>query len=336
MMIEREVHVNVSSPDLSMVWATRDDDYANGVNVRLVRSIESAQHHAKRLGIRLECIVVDWNSPRSGDVARLLIENGVSNAKVIRANGEAVKQFVELAQREFVEYAAKNIGLRRARGEQIACLNPDVTLSSRLFSSMLDRPYLENSFLRADRTDYSPLPVGFKATFYRRSEVLHVRHGADESSPISIKLPRFGVRRSGSRIMSGETRVRGLIVGPPMGIPHHFLRGMHTNAAGDFIVASRQSWLRAGGYDENRWLTVMNDAILVAKFSGLGLRQLILPGVRKLMHEQHPRDLSRGGAWDASMWPDFRDELITVSKGSTSALFREFGVPNAHLDEVQL
>lgn len=319
------------SRDLSIVWASRDDDYADGVNERLVRSIEEAQTRGRELAIDLDLIVVDWNSPTGGGLGGLLAARGVRGVRVIEVPPALCVQYAHHPGRPFVEYLAKNIGIRRAKSLQIAVTNSDVLISRKLMSLCVVRPFLDTSFLRADRLDFDWSTSGTKI-----SRRLNIRHGISSSKEISIPSSSLGFAWKGSPRLPGESSKGGVIVGQPGGLRHHFTLGMHTNAAGDFICTSKSNWVKANGFSELKWLTTMGDALMVARLTSIGLRQVILPGPRGLFHEDHPVGTAREGDWSESLWPSFLSELISTASHPNLNTEEEFGKKNFSLNEVRL
>jgi hypothetical protein len=317
---------------LSIVWASRDDDYANGVNNRLLRSIQTVQESARALKIELDLVVVDWNSPDGRGLRAFFESNGVSGIRIIEVPNESVQRHPHHTGKHFEEYLAKNIGIRRALGDQIAVVNSDVVLSKDLLRLCVDRNFLEDSFLRADRLD-----VRIKNGRVQKKLRLNVRHGLLQSDKISIQPKGLLRRLQGSKRIAGELLENGVIFGEPGGVPHHFLLGMHTNAAGDFIATSRKNWFASNGFSEANWGTTMGDALMVARLTSLKLRQIIAPGPAHLFHEDHPSDPTRGGTWNESMWPNFQEELVSVARGNLrSAGESHFGLNEVDLPEYRL
>ena len=292
--------------ELGLVYASRDDDYADGVNDRLVRSIKSIQRLARFLNISLDVVVVDWNSPLNGGLPKLLSTRSVRGVKVVSVGPDLAEVLGPLSARPFLEYPAKNVGLLHVDAHQVLVLNPDITINESLLHACTARPYLGDSFLRSDRTDFR------RALFRTRVPLRrHIRHGESQSDSITLFPSRTRRIRGGTNPLPGEVLMDRFIVGPPGGLKEHFLAGMHTNTSGDFICTGRSNWLNAGGFAQNRWLSVMGDALMVARLVSLNLRQVIFSGPG-LWHEDHPSDPSRGGSWSADMWPAFLDELMAA------------------------
>jgi hypothetical protein len=296
----------MTTVDLSVVYATRDDNYAAGVNTRLARSIKRLQRVARKTGINIETLVVDWNSPPSGSMAVVLRALGIDRTRVVVVGSGTARPFVDLASRDFVEFAAKNVGVMNASGSQVLTTNADVLLSEKAILACVKRPFPSDSFLRGDRLDFRYNRLGIKEPTY-----LHVRHGPTPADTIHRKVPTPGRRaRLGSDVLTGEDSTRDFIVGPVGGLPHHFIRGLHTNASGDFLCAPRNAWHDLGGFAHDRWTTNMGDSLMCARLLGQGLRQVVLRDYRAIMHEEHPRSESANRSWDESKWPDFLNELL--------------------------
>lgn len=319
----------MTRPDLSVVWASRDDDYAGGVNSRLVRSVQAIQRAARSAGILLELVLVDWNPSTSRRMSDFCRGRGMKGVRVIEVPRSHCARFAPQSKKVFLEYPAKNVGIRRAISDQVLVINPDVLVSKSLLTSCIERPHARDSFLRVDRTDFRYGFMGSRLTLRR-----HIRHGLCESDPITTrKSGPFGSLGSTLPLPGEQTR-GDFIIGPSGGLTNHFLLGMHTNASGDFLCASKESWCAAGGFDESRWLIGMGDSIMVARLTGLGLRQVIRRGERELLHEEHPSDPTRGGTWSEEFWPDFRSELLNVARSrATRSKGYEFGLGDLELQE---
>ncbi len=315
--------------ELGLVYASRDDDYAGGVNDRLVRSIRNVHRLAQEFGISLDLVVIDWNSPPGRGLADFALRRGLSGIRIIAVPESTATQFGASSERPFLEYPAKNVGLLHVKAEQALVLNPDIIVSKSLLQACVSRPSLDQSFLRADRTDFRWTGCGRKVILRR-----HIRHGKAQADPITV-FPKLMSRRLGRTTpLSGEAIKDGFIVCPKGGIDEHFLLGMHTNAAGDFICTSRANWLAAGGFAQDQWQIGMGDALMVARLMALKLHQVIKPG-DGLWHEDHVSDPTRGGTWSEEMWPAFLDELVSIQSARPAPIGEE-DVPSINVVEHEL
>ncbi len=317
---------------LSVIWASRDDDYAAGVNFRLIRSIESVMAAASKLRMELDLVVVDWNSPRDRKLTDFLRARHVSGVRVIEVPSRLCQLFETTSTKEFLEYPAKNVGIRRANTDHVLVINPDIVVSKQLLSACVSRPHLSDSFLRADRTDFSH-------GLWRRPKLLrrHIRHGINEGAPITVHRQGIMRRFPKTEALPDEEILEDLLIGPIGGSKSHFLLGMHTNASGDFLCTSKVNWLDAGGFDEKRWLIGMGDAVMVARLTSLGLRQAVYIGDSLLLHEDHPSDPTRGGTWSERSWPQLKQELTNIASQQKNVNdSNNFGLPDVDLVETRV
>ena len=106
-----------------------------------------------------------------------------------------------------------------------------------------------------------------------------------------------------------------MIWGPRGGLPNHFLRGAHTNPAGDLVCVSKAAWRAVGGLTEDPNIWMHGDSLFVAQLLGANLRQVIYAKPGALLHEDHPRatDEERGGG--AATWPAWLQRIQDVIDG---------------------
>lgn len=169
---------------------------------------------ADELAVFLEVIVVDWNSPANRvGVAKRLMDLGVQGTRVIEVSSALATSQLAIP---FLEHQAKNVGIRRARGSQIAILN-DVEISETLFSACTSRPHLWESFLRADRTHYISTPGK------RRIRSIDVQHGSSLESPIDIRYKWYR-RRYRTHQIQGAIQVGAFSICRPQQMTAHFMR----------------------------------------------------------------------------------------------------------------
>ena len=67
-----------------------------------------------------------------------------------------------------------------------------------------------------------------------------------------------------------------------------YMKGLHTNGAGDFILAHRDSYIKIRGYYENENQMHL-DTFIVAQLASSGLRQAIFTGRKLLYNTYHKR-----------------------------------------------
>lgn len=120
--------------DLSIIMAARNDNYGGEV----YRDVEPATPTPQRLRIAqslytlheafqhidYEVVVVEWNPVKDREKVSEWSFMRHPRIRVIEVSEDFSKQLLD--GQDFHEYHAKNVGLRRARGDWILCTNPDI------------------------------------------------------------------------------------------------------------------------------------------------------------------------------------------------------------------
>ena len=114
---------------------------------------------------------------------------------------------------------AKNVGIRRARGAYILPRDADVFYSDALVSFLARRDLSPDTVYRCDRCDVDPkvldLPIGDLPTFLQAcNEHVQIRHHR-------LEVP-----------------------------DNMFIKDLHTNASGDFLLMAGEKWRRIRGLVE--------------------------------------------------------------------------------------
>lgn len=294
-------------PRLSVVSAARDDGYGERFDERFLMHIASINEFARGFDAPLEHVVVDWN-PVAGapllDLASRVPPAAGVERRVIAAAGEDVAVRAERAGRPFVEAAAKNFGIARTKSPWTCVCNSDVALTFELGTAvraLWAAEALPAVFIRADRLDVAPAPdtdllplshVGSALPFAR---ILHRRHGtgaADVASPAVAGLVDSAVRE-----LASAPRASDLDLGAGFLCvdQHGPTAGLHTNGAGDFLIAPTDALRFVGGVPDDLGITTHLDSLLVAALHGRArLTQVILRWPAIVVHVDHDREEGYG------------------------------------------
>jgi hypothetical protein len=252
-----------------------------------------------------QVVLVDYNPIKGRSFNSIINSQTKANLKILSVTGNEVSRLATESQ-PFVEYHAKNIGVQFAQGSQVLVINTDTIISKSLIRACVDRPYADDSFLRADRTD---VMLGRKTKLPRF--VVQVRNGTFESNPISVKFPNKNFFKS-SQAFQGEEKEGKFLITPKGGLPDHFLGGAHGNASGDFICAPKWAWDKIKGYSESKYQTHMGDAYIISGFFSLGMRQVIARGVFRLLHINHSKPIDYWVDWSEEDWSQFKKEFKDI------------------------
>jgi hypothetical protein len=129
---------------LSVILSGRNDGHCGDFLDRMNRSIETI------LPLKAEIIFVEWNPPEDRPLIRKVIQH--KGIRVITVERDLHNQMHGADLLPFFEYRAKNAGIRRAHGEWILCMNPDILLTPEVRAEISD-VLLPGAFYQAARHD---------------------------------------------------------------------------------------------------------------------------------------------------------------------------------------
>jgi hypothetical protein len=146
-------------PYLSVVIAARNDNHGGNMLGRMQAFFDSWLGQSARYGVSSEIVVVEWNPPT--DRPRLIeaIEwpPGPHPCRVrfVEVPPEMHRQFPHADTVPLHQMIAKNVGIRRARGEFVLATNLDIVLSAELMQFLAARRLETERMYRLDRYDVS-------------------------------------------------------------------------------------------------------------------------------------------------------------------------------------
>jgi hypothetical protein len=149
--------VTLEPPYLSIVFTGRNDGYGADFVTRFIRTLEFNHRHLTAAGVAHEFILVEWNPvedrPWLADIVRAEVA-GLGAAFRAYLPDPAYHDALRMNPRlEFLEFPAKNVGVRRARGRFVLTTNCDIYLG-RVVIEQLARAALEPGIVyRARRLD---------------------------------------------------------------------------------------------------------------------------------------------------------------------------------------
>lgn len=250
----------MTSPYLSFVLASRNDDHAGNMRHRLQICLNNLVEQVEKYKLPSELLLVDWNPPAD----RPLLKDALSrpsnsnfcNIRVIEVP-QSLHQKLKFSKNiPFLVHTAWNVGIRRARGKFILSLSNDIMLSKEVIQFFSKQDLDEENIYRINRHDIpeNTLDLG---TLSER-----------------LKFAKSNVLRTHD--LEGAMR-----------IPGHDIR-MHTNAAGDFLLMSKRFWVNLRGLPEERdFHSGKFDGLLCYMAHAAGATQQILPDPMRAYHVSH-------------------------------------------------
>lgn len=146
-------------PYLSVVVTTRNDDHGGDPLKRLQAFINAFSAQCRRTSLDAEVIVVEWNPPpdrpRVSELCRVPVD-APFQVRFIEVPARLHAGLRFSAVLPLFQMIAKNVGIRRARGQFVLATNIDIILSTELVEFLATRRLVPGHMYRVDRHDIEP------------------------------------------------------------------------------------------------------------------------------------------------------------------------------------
>jgi hypothetical protein len=144
-------------PALSIVVTGRNDGHGGDFNGRFLRTLSFNHDRLTERGIAYELVLVEWAPPADRplltDVVREALP-GVSPALASYLVDSRYHDACSLNPRlTYMEFLAKNVGIRRAKGRAILSTNADIYLGRKIVDALADVVIEPRTVYRATRVD---------------------------------------------------------------------------------------------------------------------------------------------------------------------------------------
>lgn len=282
---------------ISIVVAARNDDYGINFLGRFQNFINVLLPLLKDQAPQCELVVVEWNPP--GDRPRLLhavdwpAEVDEIPTRIIEV-GQAEHSGIPGSDRmALFEFIAKNVGIRRAKGDYILVTNPDVLFSVELASALGAGRFSPDWFYRIDRHDTriaGPLPAAPRQALEEARKNVFIVHALDVSIPMDEPMRDKALatgRWPGSYSQEDAAAPDRQVV--PFDTAAGQYWNLHLNGAGDFLLTHRSNWERIHGYAEYTDTCTTLDSYACYQLKAAGIRQALFTGQCQLLHQDHSR-----------------------------------------------
>ncbi len=149
---------------LSIVVAARNDDHGGNFKARMQAFLNALIAQCSRHALDAELIVVEWNPPPGRPPLAQAFEWPADTAplriRFIEVPPEIHARYRHAEALPLYQMIAKNVGIRRARGEFILATNIDIIFSEELMRFLAERRLEKGKMYRVDRYDAaSGVPV---------------------------------------------------------------------------------------------------------------------------------------------------------------------------------
>ena len=180
-----------SRPYLSLVATSRNDDHGGRLLHRMQIFVDGFIEQCQRHRLDAELILVEWNPPpdrpRLTAALRWPSEPGPCRVRIIEVPPEVHRRFQFFDCLPLFQMIAKNVGIRRARGQFVLATNVDILFSDELMRFLGSRRLDGGRMYRIDRHDVMsdvPLEASLDEQLaFCRSHLLRI-HTRDGSCPL--------------------------------------------------------------------------------------------------------------------------------------------------------
>ena len=148
----------MSTPSVSIVVTARHDNYGGDVTERIVAPLQFNAARLSERGVAYEIVLVEWDPvpgrPYLSEVlaARLPQLTRDSIRRIVVAP-EYQAAFTQSPRPFYLEYLAKNVGIRRAAAPVVLVSNVDILLGRAVVSALADGRLKPGTIYRAPRYD---------------------------------------------------------------------------------------------------------------------------------------------------------------------------------------
>ena len=159
------MHTNSDAPYISVVMAARNDNHGENMLGRMQASLHSWICLAQRCGLRSEIVIVEWNPPKDRaplkDALEWPSDADLCDIRFVTVPPEVHAAIPYASAIHLHQMIAKNVGIRRARGQFVLATNIDIIFSAELMRFFAEQRLERGKFYRMDRYDVaSNIPGG--------------------------------------------------------------------------------------------------------------------------------------------------------------------------------
>jgi len=139
---------------ISIVVTGKNDNYGGHFDERLELTLKYNIKKFKERGIDTEIVFVEWNPVPDHPLLSEKLVNMLKNVRCYVVEKEDHDLLSgPYTHMTFLEFFAKNVGIRRSMGEYIICTNADVFYGESVFDNIANEPLDKNTIYRTQRND---------------------------------------------------------------------------------------------------------------------------------------------------------------------------------------
>ncbi|MGE0392404.1 MAG: hypothetical protein AB7I25_01440 [Vicinamibacterales bacterium] len=145
------------NPYVSLLLTGRNDGYGVDFNDRFLRTLEFNVRELRARQIPFEVVLIEWAPPEDRPLLADLVSEQLPGVSDVLTTYVVDAQYQEAMSQNphlwYLEFVAKNVGLRRVRGEFVLSTNADVYVSRGILDALAARTLRPATLYRALRVD---------------------------------------------------------------------------------------------------------------------------------------------------------------------------------------
>ncbi|MBI1286581.1 MAG: hypothetical protein GC178_03290 [Flavobacteriales bacterium] len=275
---------------LSIVATTRNDNHGGDLLKRTCAFIQSVYHQSKKFDLPIELIIVEWNPPHDKPLLNEVLPKPDADTRVdlriIVVPAQLHNRYRFADSLPLYQMIAKNVGIRRAKGEFVLCTNIDILFSDLNFEMLAARNLEKGKFYRANRCDIPKDVLKFTShdeqLDYASQHI--IRRLGNSPGHEAIKGPDIIYKYAWVATLLNKMLMWVWKKTHPGQFAHFTIDFM---ACGDYTLMSREDWLRIDGYAELDMYSIHVDSMGLWSACALGMQQVIFPYRACVYHIDH-------------------------------------------------
>jgi hypothetical protein len=340
----------MSNPYLSIVIAGRNDNYGGDFRQRLDNCINWTYSQLTAHKISAELIFVNYNplpTPAIKDFIHWPQSNGFVKIRILTISADIHKNVVALYGVKDVpvlEYIAKNAGIRRAKGDFILSMNPDILIDERLFENFANLS--PQYYYRCNRFDFSgevDLKPRIKLFDELKSKINQIWFKGNYVKVKGVSVLSYYyhwlMRTIDNKWKNNTERIQFFLNPFRINVYTHNVEfWYHCNAAGDFMLTSRENWNKLKGYKENSFISLHTDSLFVIQAATSGIKERIFKC--PVFHKEHERryDALKENEEQRKIYLNYQQASKTMVKNRNADVYNgdDWGLGKIDISEIDL
>jgi hypothetical protein len=291
----------IEHPYLTIVATSRNDNHGKHMTQRMQLFVRGLLYQTKRVGLPVELIIVEWNPPVGKPLLKEILPHpqagDLLHIRYLIVPPELHQGYRFADRIPLFQMIAKNVGIRRAKGQFVLCTNVDLLFSNELFDFLGKHSLMTGYFYRCNRCDI-PGEIPFDLPVAQLLESVH--------TTIISRIGKHHMERNGSDSLwqQGTNRPVGLMQFLHYGLSYlrvptrknkkRSITELDTEACGDFTLMAREDWLRIKGYLELEAYSIHIDSLGLYAAVAQDIQQIILPPAYCSYHVSHEDGWEQG------------------------------------------